>query len=243
MGWPVSSKEPGSEEESESAAPVVEEEIPAEKEAEEEVPAREEERSVDEEYEELIEPEKPKKPRKKRKHIGAIITVIVILIILLVWTVASPKILVQSGMTYVDSASYANLGNFTGSHKSWAANTTWGISVSGPDAVDANETFSLFVLVTKVAETPANFWFRGTAISITNVSVLDSGGDILGSMTNRSDLGFGKGATVKLSLPVLGNTTLKVTVQFLVYVDMRLGFLPVEKINLEPLELEPILVS
>lgn len=242
----MSSEEPGAEREPEAATPTTEEApapAPEAEQVEEPVPAPEEERTTEEEYEELIVPEKPLKPRKKRKHIGAIITVVIILIILVIWTLASPKILVQQGRTYVDSPEFANLGNFTGYHNSWAANTTWGISVSGEDNVTVNETFSLQILVTKVSERPSNFWFRGTAITVTNMTVLNESGRILAMLGDKSDLGFGKAGTLDLSLNSTGNHTLKVTVQFLVYIDMRIGFLPVEKINLEPLELRQIQVN
>jgi len=228
---------------SEGTAPGMADEEPAATEVEDAVPAPDEQPSAEEEYEELIEPEKPSKPRKKRKHIGAIVTVVVVLVILVAWTFLSPKILPQEGRTYVKSSTYANLANFTGDLKSWAATTTWGISVSGPNSVSANQTFSLLILVTKVTEQPRNFWFRGTAITITNMTILDSGGRILASLGNTSDLGFGKAGTLRLQLANPGNYSLKATVQFLVYVDMRIGFLPVQKINLEePLELKPITV-
>jgi hypothetical protein len=200
----------------------------------------------EEEYEELIEPEKPRKPRKKTKHLGAIITVIVILVILVLWTVLGPRLLPVEGTTYVNSSTYANLGSFNETLKSWAATTNWGISVSTPDAivsadnatVAANQTITILVLVSKVSEKPGNFWFRGTAVSITNMTLIDSdSGVIVSTMTNKSHLGYGEIATLKFSLKP-GNYNLSLTGQFLVYVGMRIGFLPVEKINLEPFELE-----
>lgn len=243
----MSSQEPGEEGDSGAVAPQTDEAAPPAApeaaEVEEPVAVPDEGASTEAEYEELIVPEKVAKPRKKRKHIGAIITVVVILLILVAWTVASPKILTVEGATYVNSSVYANLGNFTGFHKSWAANTTWGISVSGDDNVSVNETFPILILVTKVKEKPSNFWFRGTAISITNMTVRDGAGVILALLGNKSDLGFGKAGTLNLKFSNPGNYSLSVTVQFLVYVDMRIGFLPVEKINLEPLELNPIVVT
>jgi len=236
---PMSSEEPGPEQNNEVTPPSPDEGPPAPG-VEEPVIAPPEEVPLGEEYEELIEPEEPAKPRKKRKHVGAIIFVVIIIIILLTWTLLSPKIMPVQGTTYVDSATYANLASFNGTRDTWAGTTTWGISVSGPTSAAVNQTISIMVLITKISEDPGNFWFRGTAITVTNVTVLDSEGTILATMGNRSDLGFGKAGTVRLSFPHAGDHTLKVTAQFLVYVDMRIGYLPVEKINIEPLELEPI---
>ena len=206
-----------------------------------------EETPPEEEYEELIEPEKPQKPRKKTRHLGAVITVIVVLVILILWTVFTPKLLPVEGTIYVDSNAYANLGSFNETLKSWAATTNWGISVSSPDAnvtadrtatVPANQTIIIMVLVSKVSERPSNFWFRGTAVSITNMTIIDSDtGVIVSTMANKSRLGYGAVATLKFSLEP-GHYNLSLTGQFLVYVGMRIGFLPVEKISLEPFELE-----
>lgn len=205
-----------------------------------------EEALPEEEYEELIEPEKPRKPRKKTRHLGAIITVIVILIILVLWTVLSPRLLPVEGTIYVNSDAYANLGSFNETLKSWVATTNWGISVSTPDAivsqdnatVPANQTIMVLVLISKVSERPSNFWFRGTAVTITNMTLIDSkSGVIVSTMANKSHLGYGEIATLKFSLEP-GRHSLSLTGQFLVYVGMRIGFLPVEKINLEPFELE-----
>ena len=210
-----------------------------------------EETPPEEEYEELIEPEKPQKPRKKRKHLGAIITVFVIIMILVLWTVLTPKLLPVVGTTYVNSTTYSNLGSFNETLKSWATRTNWGVSVSTPDAVitadnatvPANQTFMILVLVSKVSESPSNFWLRGTAVSITNMTIIDSDtGVIVTTMANKSHLGYGEVATLKLSLKP-GHYNLSLTGQFLVYVGMRIGFLPVEKINLEPFELEKEIVT
>ena len=200
----------------------------------------------EEDYEELVEPEKPQKPRKKTRHLGAIITVTVVLIILVLWTVLSPRLLPVEGTIYVNSDTYASLGSFNETLKSWAATTNWGISVSTPDAimsadnatVPANQTITILVLVSKVSEKPGNFWFRGTAVSITNMTLIDTeSGVIVSTMANKSHLGYGEVATLKFSLEP-GDYNLSLTGQFLVYVGMRIGFLPVEKINLEPFELE-----
>jgi len=242
----MNSQEPSGDASNEDAVPAKDEEVPAEEAVEEPVATPEDELSTEEQYEELIEPEKPRKIRKPRgrpKHLGAIITVVVILIILIVWTLVSPKILPSVGVTYVESPVYANLANFSAEHQSWAALTEWGISVSGPDNVSANETFTLQVLVTKISEEPRNFWFRGTAITLTSMTVIDENGTVLSSMSNKSDHQYGKLATISLSIKDPGSYVLKVTGQFLVYVDMRIGFLPVEKINLAPLELNPIVVG
>ncbi len=230
----MSSENPSPEESPETATP------PAEPEPEEPVeepvqePAGE---TSEDQYEELVEPEKPEKPRKKRRHLGAIVTVIVILVILLLWTVLSPRIMPEQSTTYVNpSSSYATLGSFNETRQSWAATTNWGISVSGPENVTANTTFTILVLISKVSEKSSNFWFRGTAISITNMTLTYTGGGLVAKMSNKTDLGYGKLAAIRASLPH-GTYSLSVTGQFLVYVDMRIGFLPVEKINIEPFQL------
>ncbi len=221
-----------------SEVPPADSEKAPEVDVEEPVTEPSEEPSTEEQYEELVEPEKPSKPRKKRKHLGAIITVAVILIILLVWTILSPGIMPVEGDLYINSSTYANLGSFNQTLSSWAATTNWGVSVSGPSNVSANQTLTFLVLISKVSEKPSNFWFRGTAITITNMTIIDSeSGRILTTMANKSDLGYGKLATLKLSFASPGSYALSVTGQFLVYVDMRIGFLPVEKINLEPFKL------
>ncbi len=212
------------------------------------------ETAPEDEYEELIEPEKPKKPRKKRKHLGAIITVIAIIVILVVWTLLSPRIMPSEGMTYVNSSTYANLGSFNDTLKSWAAITTWGVSAGTPSGIvsaenvtiAAGQTITILVLVSKVSEKPGNFWFRGTAASMTNLTVIDKKtGVIVASMTNKSHLAYGELGTLKLSLPA-GHYDLKVMGQFLVYVDMRIGFLPVEKVSFGgevPFDLKELVIS
>ncbi len=234
----------GSENSSSGEAPPPEaEKQPEPAEVEEPVAEPAEEPAPEEEYEELIEPEKPKKPRKKSRHLGAIITVIVILVVLLLWTVLSPRILPSQGMTYVESTTYANLASFNDTLKSWAATTTWGVSAGTPSAtsssaltavVPANETILILVLISKVSEKPSNFWFRGTAVSITNMTLVNSDtGGIVATMTNKSHLGYGELATFKFSLAP-GHHNLSLAGEFLVYVDMRIGFLPVEKVSLDP---------
>ena len=238
----------------EEVPPTEAEKVTEPPEIEEPVSEPTEEAPVEEEYEELIEPEKTKKPRKKRNHLGAIITAIAVLIVLVLWTVLSPRIMPAEGTTYIDSETYANLGSFNDTLKSWAATTTWGISAGTPSGtisensatVPANETITLLVLVSKVSERPGNFWFRGTAVSITNMTLLDaSTGVIVTTMTNKSHLGYGEVATLKFSLGP-GHYNLKLTGQFLVYVDMRIGFLPVEKVSFggeEPFDLKELVAG
>lgn len=97
-----------------------------------------------------------------------------------------------------------------------------------------------------MSERPGNFFFRGAAVAITNVSVFESDGTFLAKMSSGTNLGFGKLATVKLAFASNGTYHLYVTAKFTVYMDMRIGFFPLETVTISagaPLSLEPIKVS
>ncbi len=193
-------------------------------------PAKEGEDAFKEPYEEVMEPEKPQKPRKNR-HWGAIITVVIIIVILIVWTLLSPKMLPVEGMTYVDSETYASLGNFTGFRDIWTGNTTWGLSISGASGASVGQAVEFKVLFTKVAEKTGNFFFKGNAITLENVSIFNGSGEFLGKMTSHRSVGYGEEAVVPVTFAQAKSYELYVTAKFTVYEDMRIGFFPVESVN------------
>lgn len=201
-----------------------------------------------EDYEDVIEPSPEEEaqaaagaqPKKRKKsHWAGIVTVCVIIILLMLWTVMSPKVLHPQGMTYVNSTKYADLGNFTGNRSIWAGDVVWGVSVSGPNSTTSGKPVQLQVLVTKVSERPGNFFFRGTAISISNCTLWDVNGTYIAKFTSIQDPGFGKIAVINATLPV-GEHSLYVSVTFTEYEVMRLGFIPLENVQVENVYLEPI---
>src|SRR5512136_2067506 len=196
-----------------------------------------------EDYDEMITPEKPTKPQKKR-HWGGIIVVAIVLILLLVWTILSPDVMPQESDKYTTSPTYANLGNYTGYRHIWAGNMTWGISIRGPTSVVAGTPMVITVLVTKIYEQPGNWFFRGTSVDLKNVSVFKLDGTYLASMSNSTDLGFGVSATVNLNITQSGNCSLYVYVKFTVYEMMRIGFMPLETVQVTPgVDLKQITVT
>jgi hypothetical protein len=206
-----------------------------------------------EDYDDVIEPSEEEKSeaeldtspkeKPKKKHWVGIITVIVIIVLLLLWTFLSPKVMSPQGSTYVDSPKYASLGNFTGARNIWTGDVSWGVSVSRPDNVTAGNPVEVKVLVTKISESPSNFFFRGIGISITNCTLWDLNGTYIAKFSSVQDLGFGKMAIINATLPV-GNNSLYVSVKFTEYEVMRLGFIPlenvlVEKVFLSSIDVEP----
>ncbi len=197
------------------------------------------------EYEEFVEaPEEPPRPRRKKRPWGSIIIVVAIVVVLLAWTLLSPKVMPEVGDTYTDSQSYASWGNYTGHRDIWAGNMTWGVSVSGYAVAAGNREIVVDVLVTKIQEGPGNWFFRGTDIALRNVSVFDEDGTFLGTMSNHTDLGFGVLAKVPVSFDTNGTYDLYVTVKFLVYEVMRIGFFPLEMVNVQKVFLDvPVVVT
>ena len=184
-----------------------------------------------EDYDELVEPEKPIKSKKKN-HWGGIIVVIAIILIIVVWTIMSPKILPAQGETYIQSPAYASLGDFTGYRDIWAGNTSWGLSISGPASGTVNQPMQFMVLLTKISEKPGNWFLRGTSMDLRNVSIYLMDGTFLGEMTNQTDLGFGISATVPVTFTSPGSFELYVHAKFLVLEVMRIGFIPLEMVNI-----------
>ena len=199
-----------------------------------------------EDYEEIIEPDKSEeveKVPKKKSHWLGIIAVVVIIAFLVIWTVLSPKVMGPVGRTYVDSNTYADLGNFTGVRSIWSGTTTWGVSVSGSSEIEAGAVAEYRVLITKVNESTGNFFFTGTSIVITNVSLYKSDGTYLANMVSKSSLGYGKEALVKYTYPAAGTYDLYITAKFTVYEVMRIGYFPLESVFVERVSLIPIEVS
>lgn len=187
-----------------------------------------------EDYDGLVEPEKPEKPVKAKKKVrwGSIIIVAVIILVLVVWTVLSPHVRSEVGDTYLTSPTYANLGDFTGYRDIWAGNTSWGLSINGSFEGSVNEQMQFTVLITKVSEKTGNWFLKGTAIELRNVSIFLKDGTFLGSMTSHKNLGFGILATVPVTFTSPGNYSMYVYAKFLVYEVMRIGFIPLEMVNI-----------
>jgi len=191
-------------------------------------------RMWDEAYEDLIETEPlPKRRRKRFSHWGAVTAITVIMVILLLWTVLSPHVLGPVGDTYVRSEDFAKWGNYTGTRNLWASTTAWGVSLRPLSVSEGNATIDLAVLVTKISESTGNWWFRGTGITLKNVSAYEENGTFLGAMTSHADLGYGVQATLTLDFPAPGTYWVFVQVKFLVSEVMRLGFLPLENVHVE----------
>jgi hypothetical protein len=198
-----------------------------------------------EDYEDLVEPE----PVKKRKrapfhHWGSVIVLVIVLIVLIAWTVLSPSVMEPVGDTYVVSDVYAGWGNYTGVRDIWSGNVTWGVSIRGLNTSDDNRSIELKVLVTKVAETTGNSFLLGTSIEMRNVSAYDENGTFLGAMIGHADIGYGAEATVPISFEESGTYLIFVKVKFLVYEVMRIGYLPLETVQIEKAWVDfPIVVS
>jgi hypothetical protein len=196
-----------------------------------------------EDYEELIEPEKRPKPRGHRKTPwGAILTTLAIVVALVVWTLLSPGVMPQQGDIYTRGSSiHASWGNYTGYRDIWVGNTTWGVSVSGHATSAGNQSVEITVLVTKVNERPSNWFFRGTAISLRNVSVYAGAEDnatFLASMTNVTEHDYGISVTLPATFGDPGIYEIFIKVRFMVYEVMRIGFIPLESVNVPPFYLD-----
>ncbi len=198
-----------------------------------------------EDYEDLIEPEPVKRRmRKPFHHWGSVAVVVIVLILLVAWTVISPDVLEPVGDTYVTSGFYAGWGNYTGVRDIWSGNVTWGVSIRGTNTSADSSTIELKVLVTKVSETMGNWFLRGTSIEMRNVSAYDENGTFLGAMIGHADLGYGAEATVPISFESSGTYLIFVKVKFLVYEMMRVGYLPLETVNIEKAWADfPVVVS
>ena len=198
-----------------------------------------------EDYDELIGPEEEPKPRKRKKrHWGAIIATVAVVIFILVWTLLSPEVMTRTGPTYVNSATYASWGNFTGSVDTWAGDVTWGLSIGGRQLTDDNRSLEMKVLLTKISENTSNWFFRGVSVTLENMSVFQEDGTFVASMSNRTDVGFGIMATVPVTFTTSGNYTLFVYAKFTMYESMRIGFLPLKAVEIQAAYLnDPVVVK
>ena len=197
-----------------------------------------------ESYDEMITPDKPAKPKKKR-HWGAIIITVIVILILVVWTLMSPSVMTQVGDEYTKYGQFSSLGNYTGYRDIWAGNMTWGVSISGPQEGGVGENLLYRVLITKVFESPGNWFFRGTSIDVKNISFFDSEGVFFGSsdLTSGED-GFGVMSFVHLNFTQAGSYDLHVYVKFLVYEIMRIGYMPLETVQVTPgVDIETIVIT
>lgn len=205
--------------------------------------------SWDEDYDQHMDVEElpPPKPKKKKKRTGLLIVVLVIVIFLVIWTVLSPEIMPEVGDTYITDDYYANLGNYTGYREIWAGNMTWGVAIRGPTSTTVGTTINISVLLTKVFEKPGNWFFRGTAVSLRNVSFYhDNFGSIscVGTMSNWTHEEMGLVATVPIVLDQPGSYYLYLSMRFMVFMDMRIGYLPLETVDIPQAYLSvPIVVS
>jgi hypothetical protein len=199
-----------------------------------------------EEYEEELAPEEPVRKKRRRRGYGKFVALAIILIILLAWTVLSPDVMPQVGTIYTDSEFYASLGSFVGSRDIWAGNMTWGVAIRGPDHAEVGEEIDIYVLVTKVYEDPGNPFFKGTWFTLENVSIfLDDGteqGAYLASMANYSSLDYGMDARVPLVFDSPGVYDLLVYAKITVYMNMWIGFLPLESVNIRNVFLDEAIV-
>jgi len=243
-GLELSSEKPGVVEPEEEPPPPSESEPEPEAKVEPEAPV--DEHAWDEDYEEHIDGEEspPPSPKKKKRRYGGLIVLVAIIIILILWTVFTPKMLPEVGTTYVDSPMYADLGSYTGYRDIWAGNVTWGVAISGDDTTTVGATLNISVLVTKISEKPGNWFFQGTAISLRNVSFFDENGTCVGTMANWTNEGIGLVATVPVQFDQPGEQYIYASLRFMVYMDMRIGFLPLEVVEINQAYLDlPILVS
>lgn len=178
---------------------------------------------------------------------GGITITLVLVVLLVAWTILSPSIMPQQGDTYTRSPIHASWANYTGYRDIWAGNMTWGVSVSGHATSAGNLSVEITVLVTKVYERPGNWFFKGTAISLKNVSVYTGSLDnatLLASMTSATEHDYGVSATVPVTFGGPGVYEILIKVRFMVYEVMRIGFIPLESVNVYPVYLDsPVVVS
>ena len=200
-----------------------------------------------EDYDEHINGKELPPPRpKKKRHVGSIVVLVAIIIFLIVWTLFTPNVMPETGSAYETWEPNLYLGDFEGYRDIWAGNMTWGVAIRGPDATTVGTPINISVLVTKVDEKPGNWFFQGTSVSLKNVSVHidDLDETYLGSMSEWHETDLGLLATVSISFDQPGEYYLYVYVKFMVFMDMRIGYLPLEAVQVPRAYLDiPILVT
>jgi hypothetical protein len=198
-------------------------------------------------YEEAMDEEEPPPKRPKKKgHTGSIIVVFIVLLFLILWTLFAPSVLSETQTAYKIWEPNLYLGEYEGTRDIWAGNMTWGIAIRGPSGASVGTAINISVLVTKVSERPGNWFFRGTSISLKNVSVYihDADNTYLGSMSDWRETALGLLASVPITFDHPGDYDLYLYVKFLVVMDMRVGFLPLEAVQVPQIDFDvPITVA
>jgi len=203
-------------------------------EPEQEVPEQSADDVWNEDYEDDIDADEPPPPRpkKRRRHRGALVLAVIVLIIIIAWTAFAPEVMPEAP-TAPPNPSYSNLSRFAGTIDTYAGSSTWSLFVGGPENVSAGQGFDLLVLISKTYDRPANWWFTGTSITLKNVSALDSNSSFVSAMTDKEDLGHGLLLTVPVMFASPGDYELYVFVKFIIYSDMRIGFLPTKAVEMQ----------
>jgi hypothetical protein len=197
-------------------------------------------------YEEGMEEEPSPRRAKKRSHTGSIIAMFIVLLFLLLWTMLAPSVLSETQTTYKTWEPNLYLGQYEGSRNLWAGNMTWGVAIRGPSVASVGTAIDFSVLVTKVSERPSSWFVRGTSLSLRNASVYvhDANDTYLGSASDWRVTDLGLLATVPIAFDHPGEFDLYLYVKFLVVVDMRIGFLPLNAVQVPQIDFDvPIIVS
>jgi hypothetical protein len=103
-----------------------------------------------------------------------------------------------------------------------------------------NGSFVLDVLLTKISENTSNWFMRGFAATLSNMSVFLDDGTFLASMSNSTTLGYGIMGTIPVTMPGPGNYTVYVYAKFTMFEAMRIGFLPVKAVEIRAAYLNDI---
>jgi hypothetical protein len=206
-----------------------------------------------EEYEEELEPEEPRKPKKpaKERHVFGPVALLVIVLLLILWTFWSPKVMSVTGDMYIGSVTYASLGNETfamdvgvAADLVDAGHVVWGVSINGSGTAVVGQSAVFRITLSKVAEDPSNFFFRGTAVKLEEVSLFEDDGTFLGTSHGYEETRLAVTASVSVTFDEPGEHDLVVYVRFTVYEVMRLGYLPCKDVELKDIDLDnPIVVS
>jgi len=193
-----------------------------------------------EEWIEEYESEKKEVPkRRKVRHALGISVAVAVLLILVLWTLLSPQVLPESGDSYIESQTYANLGSYSGEmdirilfDTLYVADAVWGVSVSGESNVYSGQPSTFLILVTKVDETMKNPWFVGTSIDLKKADLFIEGGDRVGTMVSESSEPFGPLAEVEATFDSPGAYECYVYVEMTIYCKMLIGFLPAKVLRM-----------
>ena len=190
-----------------------------------------------EEYEREGRRVKPRKEREEPRRLLRWIVLVAVIIVLVVWTLISPSVMPVSGTTYTESEETANLGSEAFTQNVRIASglisvgaTTWAISMSGDPNATVDEDAVFQVMVSKMSEDNGGFWFKGTDISLRNVSFYTVDDALIGWMTDKEEESDRSIGEVHAIFTEPGIYDCHVTVKFSVYEIMRIGFLPADKV-------------